>query len=108
MVLVAVDLVTGMLAARKRGEAIKSSGIKRTVGKILLYQTALCLGFLVQQNLTGDIVPAVKLISTLIGVTELKSVLENLNTLSDSSLFKVLIDKIVQTPSQEPPSEKEK
>lgn len=103
-ILIAIDLITGIMASKKRGEPITSAGIKRTVGKVMLYEAALCVSFLVQTYLTGDILPAVKLISALVGVTELKSILENMDSISGQSLFKTLISKIVQ--SQENHEEK--
>lgn len=108
VVLVIADLITGMLAAKKRGEKITSAGIKRTVGKVLLYETALCLGFIVQQYLTGDILPASKLVSAIIGLAELKSVLENLDSLSGTSLYKVLLSRIVSSQQTLEKSDEEK
>ena len=98
-VLTILDMVMGVLAARKRGEPITSSGFKRTVGKIALYETALCMGFLVQQYLTGDIFPASKLIAALIGLVECSSILENMDTLNGSPLFKTIISRITQSQS---------
>lgn len=95
--LVIVDLVTGIVAARKRGEPITSSGIKRTVGKVLLYELAICLAFLCQQYLTGDLFPASKLVTALVGMTELASVLENLDTIMGTSMFKVILNKLVKS-----------
>lgn len=94
LVLVLADLIVGILAARKRGEPITSAGIRRTVGKILVYETAIMLGYLAQTHLMGDIIPVVKIISGLIGAVELKSCLENLDTVSGGSLFKSLIAKL--------------
>jgi phage-related holin len=96
MVLVGVDLITGIIAARKRGESITSSGLKRTVVKALAYEAAIILGFLVQSFLTGDTVPVVKILGGLVGMTELKSVLENLEEITGIPLLKTLIDKISQ------------
>lgn len=95
-VLTIADLVLGVMAARKQGKPITSSGLKNTVGKIFLYEIALCLAFLVQQYLTGDIFPAAKLISALIGVVELKSILENMDIINGSSIFKTIITKLLQ------------
>lgn len=97
MSLVIIDLITGVMAARKRGEKITSSGFKRTVGKIFLYESAICIGFLVQQYLTGELFPASKLIAALIGLTELKSILENLDGISDDSFFKTIITRVLQS-----------
>ncbi len=95
--LVIVDLVTGILAAKKRGEAITSSGIKRTVGKILLYEVAICIAFLVQTYLTGDLFPASKLVTALVGLVELKSCIENLDALSGTGMFQAILTRIVQS-----------
>ena len=97
--LIILDLVTGILAARKRGEPISSSGLKRTVGKVLLYELAIVAAFLVQQYLTGDLFPASKLVTAMIGLVELSSMLENLDTLNGNPIFKTLIAKITQSKS---------
>lgn len=95
--LILVDLVVGILAARKQKIPVTSEGIKRTVGKILLYETAICLGFLVQQYLTGELFPACKLITALVGLVELKSILENLDVVSGTNTFKAILSRITQS-----------
>lgn len=37
MILVAADLVTGIHAAKARGEPVRSFGIRRTIGKVAMY-----------------------------------------------------------------------
>jgi len=96
LALVFFDFVTGVLAARKRKEKITSAGFKRTVGKIVLYEMALCMAFLAQEFLLGDDVPAFKLISTMIGLVELKSILENLDTINGKPVFRAILKKITQ------------
>jgi len=92
-VLVFVDLVTGIWAAVKRKEPITSSGIRRTVSKMFVYETAIMLAFLTEQYMT-DAVPFVKLIAGLVAVVELKSCLENLDSISGTDLLKAVIDKL--------------
>lgn len=87
MALSAADLVTGILASRRVGAPITSSGLKRTVVKVAVYQAAILSAFLVQQNLTGNDLPVMKYLASLIGLTELKSVLENLDLASGGSFF---------------------
>lgn len=99
LVLVLFDAVSGILAAKKRGEEITSTGLKRTVGKLVLYESALCMAFLCEQYLTGPTFPVFKMVSAMIGLVELKSALENLDTISGRSLFKVIVDKITQKQS---------
>lgn len=96
-VLIIIDLVTGIIAAKKRTEPITSSGFKRTVGKILLYEAAICTAFLVQQYLTGDIFPASKLVTALVGLVEFKSILENLDSINGTDTFKAILSRILQS-----------
>lgn len=86
-----VDLILGIIAAKKRGEAITSAGLKQTVIKIFVYECALVLGLVVQKYLIADSVQLVNLISTLIGCTELKSVLENLQEIYGRPFLSQLI-----------------
>ncbi len=95
-VLVCVDLATGIVAAHGRKEPISSSGIKRTVGKILLYEIAIMAAFICQSYLTGDLLPVCKLVTAMIGLVELKSVLENLGGVGENSLFKSVLGRITQ------------
>lgn len=89
-----IDLILGILAARKRKDPIVSYGIRRTIQKIFVYEAAIICAFLVEQYLMGPDLMVLKLVTTLIGLAELKSVLENLNELSDGSLLKSILDKL--------------
>ena len=93
-VLIMADLVTGVYAAWKSEELITSSGLRRTITKLCVYEAALLLGFLTQTYLTGPYVPVSTIVSTFIGVTELKSVIENLNSISGGSLLASLVSKL--------------
>ena len=92
-VMVFADLVTGVLAASKRGEPISSAGLRRSVSKILVYEAALMLAFLAERYMS-DILPFVKMAAALITVVELKSVYENLSVVSGNPALKVLVDKL--------------
>jgi phage-related holin len=95
LVLTLVDLITGIIAARKVGEKITSRGIRRTVVKLFVYQVACCCAFLCETYLTGSIVPCLKILTTLIGLTELKSVLENLDKIYGINIFKSVVDRLM-------------
>jgi hypothetical protein len=92
--LVVGDLITGIAAARARGEPIVSSKMKRTVAKLFLYELALLLAFATEKYLISDMLPVSKLVSSIIGITELKSVLENLDTINGESIFTSLVKKL--------------
>lgn len=94
LVLVIMDMITGILASRKLKQPITSAGIGRSIVKTLVYEAAILLAFLTQQYLTGSEVPVSNIVAGLIGLTELKSVMENLNTVSGGSLLSSIIDKL--------------
>jgi len=95
--LIAIDLISGLVAARKRGEPVSSGCLRRTVTKAVVYQVAIISGFLLQQFLLSDFIPVAKLIASVIGIVEVKSILENLDEINGSSLFKSIVLKLGST-----------
>lgn len=93
-VLIIADLISGIMAAKKRGESISSAGLRRTITKIFVYNMAVVTGFLVEKYMITDIFPVSKLIAGIISVVELKSILENLNTINGTDIFKTIIEKL--------------
>jgi len=93
-VLIVTDLVTGILAARKRGEKISSAGLRRTATKVFVYNIAVISGFLIERYMLEDFISISKITAGIIGVVEFTSILENLNTINGSPIFKQIIDKL--------------
>ena len=91
--LLVFDFITGIWASLKRGESISSRRMSRTVGKAVLYQLAIISAFLLEVGI-GGVIPVAKLVAGVIALTEGKSLVENLNTISGTNLFKVVLDKI--------------
>lgn len=90
--LIVADLVSGVMAAKKRGETINSAGLRRTLSKILVYNLAIVTGFLLETYMIDSILPVVKIIGGIIGVTEGLSIFENLNTISGTNVFKKVLE----------------
>ena len=95
-VMIAVDLITGIMAALKRQEKITSSGLRRTISKIFVYEVAIMMAYLAEHYIS-DILPFVKLVSAVVALVELKSILENLNTVNGDNSLKILVDKLGST-----------
>jgi len=89
-----IDLITGVWAAKKRGEQITSAGLQRTLIKLAVYESALLLAFLAEHFLVMDLVPVARIVSSYIGVVELKSLYENINEVAGGDLLKALIGKL--------------
>jgi len=75
------DTVTGIMAARKRGEAITSKGLYRTSQKVVVYFVGIMIfhGASVTFGLPSQIVYSV---SFLISFTELYSISENIKSIT--------------------------
>ena len=92
-VVIFLDLITGVIRAYKAKEKIQSSVMRRTVTKFAVYQTAIISGFIIETYLSPAI-PITKLISSVIGLVEAKSILENLNEIYGTDIFKNLLNKL--------------
>jgi DNA-binding ferritin-like protein (Dps family) len=93
--LIFADFATGIWAAYKRGEVItKSSGWRRSVTKIAVYNFAVLSGFIIETHMLNEVLPVSKIIASVIGLVELKSILENSNTILGGDLFKMVIARL--------------
>jgi hypothetical protein len=93
MVLTLLDAFTGVLAANRRGERITSHGFRRTIGKLLVYQVATLTAFLTESFLIPEL-PVTKIVAGAVGITEFKSILENLDSLAGVPILKVILQKL--------------
>lgn len=86
------DFVTGIQAAKKRGEKITSSKMKNTVVKFGAYGIAVVTSFLIEKHFL-DGLPALKIISGLIAFIEVKSINENIRDITGKNLFDEVIKR---------------
>lgn len=94
LVLIIFDLISGIAAAIKKKEKIRSSGLRRTLTKLIVYELSMMLGFLAETYLLYGEIPIVKLVAGLIATTELLSILENCDVLLGQSVFKAIINRL--------------
>lgn len=92
MFLIFVDLITGMLASMKEKTRITSSAMSRTIAKTFVYCTTIIVTYVVHKYLlVGFDFPVESIVSGFIALTEMKSILENLDRISNHSVLKDLI-----------------
>ena len=94
--LIFIDFVSGVIAAKRRGEALTSTGVKRTVLKIFIFEIALMLGFIAEKYIPGSL-PFTNLIGGFISLTEMTSIVENMNELSGNAILAALVKKLGQS-----------
>ena len=81
-ILITLDLILGVAAAKKRKENVRiSSAMRRSLTKALMYGLAIITAFLTQKYLTGDLFPICNIATAFVGLAELTSLLENANQL---------------------------
>lgn len=90
--LIFIDLVTGLWASMKEKQTITSSALSRTIGKVLIYSTTILVAYVMNKYLLVDFdFPIESIVSGFIALTEGKSILENMNRLSNNTLIDDLI-----------------
>jgi Bacteriophage holin family len=99
--LISIDFVLGIAAAVKKGEAITSKAMSRTVYKALGYQLAVITGFALESLVPGGI-PVAKLCASAIGLVEAKSICESVQVLTGLNL-KGILAKAAEAGRQAPP-----
>lgn len=94
IVLVLFDLILGVSVAWKTGVPITSKGLRHSIIKIMVYLVAIISGFVCETYLLGGLLPITKILAAMIGISELKSVLENAEILTNNRLIVYLTDKL--------------
>jgi len=93
-VLIVADMLTGIMAAKKRKEEIQSAEMRRSVSKFVVYQIAIMSAFLLETYMLDNLVPVSKVVAGVIGMVEFKSILENASTIAGKDLLKLVIEKL--------------
>jgi len=104
--LILADFLTGVFKAWRKKDPITSNKMKRTVAKMVMYQTAVITGFLLETYIL-DGIPVTKLVAGIIGIVEFKSVLENIEAVTGIN-FSGLITKLQNPHTPLPKEEEEK
>jgi phage-related holin len=89
-ILVTADIITGIIAAKKRGEAIKSKKMGASVTKTLLYFIAIILAHIMEQNFFIVDDQLSKATASIFAVIEFKSNLENISNATGIDLINKL------------------
>lgn len=93
-VLIMADLITGIWAAKKRGEKISSAAMRRTISKMLVYQLSVICGFMLEVYILDSIIPVSKIVAGVIGMVEFTSILENSNSIVGQDIFSTVLKRL--------------
>lgn len=89
--LLITDLITGIMAAKKRGEVITSSGFRRTFQKVVVYALSIIVAEYIRIVMFKDLQINVAFpIAIMIVITEFKSISENTLTITGVDIWEKL------------------
>lgn len=91
LILIFIDLITGSYAAIKEGEKFSARRLGKTVEKFIFYGIAIIVGYILQQ-IIDDGTQLSKLVSLYIGITEAKSIYENISRITKADIVSILWD----------------
>lgn len=91
--LVVADLITGVIAAKKRKEKITSFGLRHSVTKSLAYLGTIVVAYVAETFLVPDL-PIVKVVTSMIGITEIQSFFENMNGITGINFWAEVLKKL--------------
>lgn len=92
-VIVCLDFITGIMAARARKEKINSHGLRRTITKTFVYQSSIVVAMILEKYLLQG-VPVIKVVSTLIALTEAQSFFENVEDCTGINFYEKILNKL--------------
>lgn len=91
--LLIADLITGIMAAKKRGELISSSGFRRTFQKVVVYALSIIVAEYIRIVMFKDLqINVAYPIAILIVITEFKSISENTLTITGVNIWEKIKD----------------
>ncbi|WP_299519817.1 phage holin family protein [Winogradskyella sp.] len=95
--LIIVDFITGSYASLKKRIPIRGSRIAHTVSKFFIYNLVILAAYFLEKHIVDE-VPFLKIIAGFIAIAEIKSILENYNSIYGVNPFKALINVMKLTP----------
>jgi phage-related holin len=94
-----IDLATGILGAKSKGQAITSRKLIRKFYIAISYFFGILIAHIMEKYF-GDAVPMTKAVVAIIAVTEIQSVRENITAISGVDILKPL-ERILKQKSEE-------
>ena len=95
LIIVLVDLYTGRMAAKYRGEAVESHKYRNTVRKYILYMMGILISELFVRTFSLPI-PLTYMVAGVIALTEIKSIFENIETVTGVRLWSYIGERLTR------------
>ncbi len=92
-VLIFADTVTGITKAFRKRRKISSRRGRATIGKFLIYQLVVISGFALDRLAENDTPLIAKALAIAIGLTEMKSIAENVKEITGLDIYQIVMEK---------------
>ncbi|TFF34378.1 phage holin family protein [Mucilaginibacter psychrotolerans] len=94
LLLLLADMGTGIWKSIKTGVPVTAAKIGVTVEKMFAYLIGIICAYLVQHHITNDVVKVMLFFSAIISLKELKSIVENIEVITDTKIWTLLVKQI--------------
>lgn len=94
------DFITGIWKAKKLDIPITSKKMRNTIGKGCAYMIAILVAHLFELTFSAGVIPLMKIVAFFIASAEIKSIYENLGTVSGLDFWTYIKDKLSGTHSK--------
>lgn len=92
--LLIADMITGIWKAIKNGEPVTAELIGKTITRMILWNVGILCSFLVQSVITSNAIPIMLIFSMLICVREFKSIIENIEAITNTKIWEYIVTQI--------------
>jgi len=94
LIFIAIDFLSGLWAARKRGEKLQSRKFRKTLTKFLWYTVALILSFMMEKTFNLSWSNLSGIVGGFVCFIELKSIFENITHITGEPVFMKILHLI--------------
>ena len=91
------DFITGIWKAKRLNQPITSKKMRNTIGKGCAYMIAILVAHLFELTFSAGVIPMMKLVAFFIASAEIKSIFENLGTLTGLDFWTFIKERLSGT-----------
>lgn len=92
--LLVADMITGIWKSLKTGIPVTAKKIGLTTEKMFAYMLGTICAYVVQHNITGDLIKVMLIFTSLISFREFKSIVENIEVITNTKIWSYIVKQL--------------
>jgi|GEM_PF-3173632 len=92
--LLVADMITGIWKSFKTGVPVTAKKIGVTTEKMFAYMLGIICAYVVQHNITGDLIKVMLIFTSLISFREFKSIVENIEVITNTKIWSYIVKQL--------------